>query len=148
MSAHPSAANELTIARPLDEVFAFFSNPLENDTRWRPGLVKITHESGQGVGARYAQQMKGPGGAPIKTVTEITALDPPHRIEFATVKGFIEPRGRFLFTEVDGGTRVRFELEAELGGLKGLMMGSMVGKTMASEVGNLSKAKELLERGN
>lgn len=147
MSAHPSAANDVTIARPVAEVFAFFANP-ENDPRWRPGLVKITHESGEGVGARYAQQMKGPGGASIKTETEVVGLDPLQRIEFTTVKGFVQPRGRFLFRETDGGTNVRFELEAELGGLKGLLMGSMVEKTMASEVGNLTRAKEVLEREN
>jgi uncharacterized membrane protein len=143
----PAAANDITIARPVEQVFAFFANP-ENDTKWRPGLVKITHLSGEGVGARYAQQMKGPGGAPIKAETEVTALDPLRRIEFITVKGFVQPRGRFLFSEADGGTNVRFELEAELGGLKGLLMGAMVQKTMASEVGRLATAKELLERGD
>jgi uncharacterized protein YndB with AHSA1/START domain len=147
MSNHPSAVNEVVIASPVDQVFALFSNP-ENDTRWRPGLIKITHESGQGVGARYAQQMKGPGGAPIKAEIEVVTLDPLTRIEFMTVKGFVRPRGRFQFREVDGGTSVRFELEAELGALKGLLMGSMVQKTMESEVGNLTRAKELLERGS
>ena len=146
MSARPSAANEVTIARPLDEVFAFFADP-ENDPRWRPGLVKITHLSGDGVGARYAQQLKGPGGAPIKAETEVTALDPPTRIEFATVKGFVQPRGRFTFAEAADGTTVRFELDAELGGVKGLLLGSSVQKTMVSEVGNLARAKDLLERG-
>jgi uncharacterized membrane protein len=145
VSAHPSAANEITIARPIDEVFAFFADP-ENDPRWRPGLVKITRLSGEGVGAHYEQHMKGPGGMPIKAETEVVAVDPLRRIEFATVKGFIQPRGRFLFNEADGGTTVRFELEAELGGLKGRMMGSSVQKTMTSEVGNLTRAKELLEQ--
>lgn len=147
MSTHASAANDVTIARPVDQVYAFFANP-ENDTRWRPGLVKITHEGGQGVGARYAQQMKGPGGASIKTETEVVVLDPLQRIEFTTVKGMVRPRGRFLFREADGGTNVRFELEAQLGFLKGLMMGSMVKKTMAAEVENLARAKEVLERGD
>ena len=147
MSTHPSAANEVTIARPVDQVFALFSNP-ENDTRWRPGLVKITHESGQGVGARYAQQLKGPGGFPIKADIEVVALDPLRRIEFMTVKGPVRPQGRFLFREADGETNVRFELEAQLGVLKGLLMGPMVQKTMASEVGHLTRAKEVLEREN
>src|SRR5262249_24471486 len=127
--------------------YAFFANP-ENDPKWRPGLVKITHESGEGVGARYLQQMKGPGGAPIKATTEVVVLDPLRRIEFKTVQGFVQPRGRFLFREADGGTSVRFELEAQLGGLKGLMMGSSVRKSMESEVGNLTRAKELIESGS
>lgn len=145
MGTRPSAANDITIGKPVDQVFAFFANP-ENDTRWRPGLVKITHERGEGVGARYAQQLKGPGGASIKTETEVVAIEPPRRIEFMTVKGFVRPRGRFLFHEAAGGTTVRFELEADLGVLKGLLMGSMVKKTMESEVGNLARAKEVLER--
>lgn len=147
MSTDLSATNDVTIARPIDQVFAFFSNP-ENDTQWRPGLIKVTPESGEGVGARYVQQMKGPGGASIKTTTEVVAVDPPTRIEFTTVKGFVQPRGRFLFSEADGGTNVRFELETHLGGLKGLLMGSMVKKTLASEVGNLTRAKDVLEGGN
>ena len=145
MSKHPSAANEITIARPVDQVFAFFANP-ENDPQWRPGLVKITHLSGEGVGARYEQQMKGPAGMPIKAETEVVTVDPPRTIEFVTVKGFVQPRGRFSFSEADGGTNVRFELEAELGGVKGLLMGSSMEKTMTSEVGNLTRAKDVLER--
>ena len=145
MSSRPSAANDVTIAKPVDQVFAFFANP-ENDTRWRPGLVKITHERGEGVGARYAQELRGPGGSSIKAETEVVALDPPRYIEFTTVKGFIRPRGRFLFEEAAGGTTVRFELEADLGVVKGLLMGPMVKKTMESEVGNLARAKEVLER--
>ncbi len=148
MNTHPSAANEVTIARPVDQVFAFFSNPEENDTRWRPGLVKITRESGEGVGARYAQKLRGPGGSSVAATVEIVARDAPRRIEFVTVKGFVQPRGVFLFHEADGGTTVRFELEAELGALKGLLMGSMVEKTMKSEVGNLTRAKDVLEREN
>ena len=65
-----------------------------------------------------------------------------------TVSGPVRPRGRFLFREAAGGTNVRFELEAQLGVLKGLLMGPMVKKTMASEVGHLTRAKEVLERGN
>ncbi|SRR6266498_1298578 len=147
MSTHPSAANEVTIARPVDQVFAFFSNP-ENDMRWRSGVVKITHESGQGVGARYAQQLKGPGGFPIKANIEVVTLDPLRRIEFRTVNGPVRPQGRFLFREADGGTNVRFELEVQLGVLKGLLMGPMVKKSMASEVEHLTRAKEVLEREN
>ena len=148
MNAHPSATNEVTIARPVDQVFAFFANPEENDTRWRPGLIKIARESGDGVGARYAQKLKGPAGSSVGATVEIVALDPPRSIEFTTVKGFIQPRGRFEFHEATGGTTVRFELEAELTGLKGLLMGAMVEKTMESEVGNLTRAKAVLERDN
>jgi len=95
---------------------------------------------------RATRSRKGPGGAPIKAKIEIVALDPPRLIEFKTVEGFVQPRGSFVFREADGGTNVRFELEAELGALKGLLMGRTMQKTMESEVGNLTRAKEILER--
>lgn len=141
-----AGVNEVTIARPVEEVFAFFANP-ENDPQWRCGVVKMEHASGAGVGARYRQLVKGPGGRSIEADIEIIALDPSDRIEFVTIKGPVRPRGRYQLTDSDGGTRVRFELEAELTGLKRLVMAPMVRKTMSSEVGQLTRAKELLERG-
>jgi hypothetical protein len=56
----------------------------------------------------------------------------------------VRPRGRYLFTPADNGTRVRFELEAEVGGLKRLLA-PMVQKTMNAEVGHLDRLTEVLE---
>jgi hypothetical protein len=44
-----------------------------------------------------------------------------------------------------GGTTVTFRLDADLSGLKGLVMGGMASKTMATEVRALDKAKAVLE---
>jgi hypothetical protein len=41
---------------------------------------------------------------------------------------------------------VTFTLDAELSGLKKLVMGGMVSKTMATEVRALDKAKDVVER--
>jgi hypothetical protein len=45
----------------------------------------------------------------------------------------------------EGGTEITFTLEADLGGLKRILMGKPVQKSMDGEMANLDKAKALLE---
>ena len=139
----PSAANEIVIDRPPDEVFAFLADPA-NDTKWRPGVLDMKRVSGEGVGARHAQGVRGPGGRRIDADIEITEYEPPRALAFQTVTGPVRPRGRYELAPAAGGTRVRFSLEAEVGGLKRLMA-PMVQKTMDAEVGNLERLKQALE---
>jgi hypothetical protein len=101
--------------------------------------------SGSGVGARYAQGVKGPGGRRSPADIEITELTPGESIAFQTLTGPVRPRGRYVLATGDGGTRVRFELEAEVQGLKRLMA-PMVKKTMDSEVGQLDQLKRVIEQ--
>jgi len=79
-----------------------------------------------------------------RRTSKITELEPASAIAFQTITGPVRPRGRYLLAPADGGTRVRFELEAKLGGLKRLMA-PMVQKTMNAEVGHLDRLKEVLE---
>jgi carbon monoxide dehydrogenase subunit G len=137
------AVNELMINRPPDEVFDFFSDH-ENDKLWRPGVIEMRKLSGDGVGARYAQSVKGPGGRSIRAGIEVTEFDKPRRLAFRTVEGPVRPTGSYSLEQTGEGTRVRFELSAKLGGLKRLMKGP-VEKTMRSEVAQLESAKQVLE---
>jgi uncharacterized membrane protein len=139
----PTASNDIRIERDSDEVFAFLADP-ENDPRWRRGVLDMKHLTGNGVGARYAQGVKGPGGRRIAADIEITELTPGKTIAFHTVAGPIRPRGRYAIAAADGGTHVRFELEAELHGFKRLMA-PMVQKTMNDEVGQLARLKDVIE---
>jgi len=50
----PSAEHQVTIARPVGEVFAYVADGL-NAPSWRPGVLDIAHVSGTGVGAVYKQ---------------------------------------------------------------------------------------------
>lgn len=139
----PSAAKEIVIERPIDVVFGFLANP-ENDRQWRTGVIDLKRISGSGLGARYAQGVKGPGGKRIPADIEITEFEPGHRIAFQTVMGPVRPRGRYVLTPAEDWTRLRFELEAELSGLKRLMA-PMVQKTMNNEVDQLDSLKHVLE---
>ncbi|HVB26720.1 MAG TPA: SRPBCC family protein [Mycobacteriales bacterium] len=78
---------------------------------------------------------------------EITVYDPGHHLEFQTLAGPVRPHGRYEFTSVDGSTRVAFALDAPVAGLRGLLMGSMVQRTMDAEVYALDRLKAVLERG-
>jgi carbon monoxide dehydrogenase subunit G len=140
----PSAENTVTIARPRDAVFAFLSNT-ENDSRWRPGVLDIKRTSGEGVGSKYAQGVKGPFGRRIAADLEITDYRPNEVIAFRTVSGPVRPDGRYELSDAGEGTRVRFVLDAELTGAKKLMS-PMVAKSMRSEVGALDNLKRELER--
>jgi uncharacterized protein YndB with AHSA1/START domain len=139
----PRASSEIVIERPREDVFAFLANP-ENDPQWRSGVLDLKRVSGSGVGARYTQGVKGPGGRRIPADIEITELTPGEAIAFRTTAGFVRPRGRYALAATDGGTRVRFELEADLKGVKRLLA-PMVQKTMNNEVGQLESLKHVIE---
>jgi uncharacterized protein YndB with AHSA1/START domain len=140
----PSASSEIVIERPRDEVFAFLADP-ENDLQWRSGVLDLEHVSGSGVGARYAQGVKGPRGRRIPADIEITEVRRGELIAFQTLTGPVRPRGRYVLVTVDTGTRVRFELSADVKGVKRLMT-PIVQKTMNTEVGQLERLKSAVEQ--
>jgi uncharacterized membrane protein len=140
----PGARHEVTIGRPATEVFAFVADGL-NGPRWRSGILDIAHVSGSGVGATYKQGVKGPGGRRVDADYEITAYEPNTRLAFKTIAGPVRPTGDYLFTEVDGGTRLAFALQADLSGFKKLLMSGAVQKTMESEAAATERLKTVLE---
>jgi carbon monoxide dehydrogenase subunit G len=139
-----SAEREIVIDRPVEEVYGFLANA-ENDPQWRPGVLDISRASGEGVGAVYRQGVKGPMGRRISADVETTELVLNELIAFRTRTGPVRPTGRYELSRADGGTRVRFRLDADLTGAKKLLMGRMVEKTMRSEVDALENLKRVLE---
>ncbi|HXH95778.1 MAG TPA: SRPBCC family protein [Gaiellaceae bacterium] len=140
----PEASSEIDIDRPQSEVFGFLANA-ENDIKWRPGVIEIKRLSGVGVGAQFAQTVKGPGGRAIAADIAITDHQPDELIGFRATSGPVRPVGRYLLSPVGPGTRVRFELKAELSGLKKLIMAGAVQKTMDREMAALANLKRVLE---
>lgn len=141
----PSAERTVTINRPVDEVFRF----LADGTRaphWRSGVLDVAHVSGEGVGARYSQGVKGPGGRRIPADYEITAFEPDRKIGFRATAGPVRPEGSFTFEGMGTGTILTFALSAELSGWKRLLMSGAVQSTMQAEMAALDTLKDLLER--
>ncbi len=140
----PRATNSVTIARPVDAVLAFVADG-ETGPRWRGDGIEVHRLSGEGVGTRYAQRVPGPMGRKVAADYEVTVYEPDRRIEFQTVAGPVRPHGRFDFEPVESGTRVTFTIDAELGGLRGLLMGGMVQRSMDAGVASLERLKRVLE---
>jgi len=139
-----AASHAITINRPIDEVFAFVADGT-TAPRWRPGVLDVALESGSGVGARYRQGVRGPGGRRIAADYEITAFEPARRLAFMATAGPVRPTGEYRFEATPEGTRVTFSLAATLGGLRGLLMGRAIQSTMDAEVGSLARLKTVLE---
>jgi uncharacterized protein YndB with AHSA1/START domain len=140
----PSAQHQVTIDRPVSEVFSFVADG-ETATRWRPGVIDIAHVSGTGAGAVYRQGVKGPGGRRIAADYEVTAYEPDRRLAFRAIAGPVRPTGEYRFQASNGATTVTFALEATLGGWKKLLMSRAVQTTMDAEVRNLDRLKAILE---
>lgn len=140
----PSAEHSVSILRPIGEVFAFVADG-ESAKRWRPGVLDVQHQSGEGLGAIYRQGVKGPGGRRIAADYEVTAFEPDRRIAFRAIAGPVRPTGEYRFSPEGEGTRVSLALEATLAGWKRLVMGRAVQSTMDAEVHNLDTLKSLLE---
>jgi uncharacterized protein YndB with AHSA1/START domain len=141
----PDAERTITINQPLAEVFAFVADG-RNAKHWRSGVLDVDLVSGQGLGARYSQGVKGPGGRRIPADYEITAFEPNQKIAFRAIAGPVRPEGSFTFEGIGTGTVLTFELHAALSGWKRLVMGGAVQSTMNAEMGALDRLRDLLER--
>jgi len=141
----PQASHTVTIRRPVEEVFAFVADG-EKGAQWRPGVLDIKRISGDGVGTRYAQGVKGPMNRRIAADYEITVLEPNRRLDFQTITGPARPHGRYDFVAVAGGMQLTFALDAQLRGMWKFILGGAVQSTMDTEVKNLDNLKRILEQ--
>src|SRR6185503_8631006 len=141
----PSAERTITINRPVDEVFRLVADGTKAPL-WRWGVLDVALVSGEGLGARYSQGVRGPGGRRIPADYEITAFEPNAKIGFRATAGPVRPEGSFTFESMGTGTILTFALNAELSGLKRLLMGGAVQSTINAEMAALDQLKDLLER--
>lgn len=139
----PSAQRSVVIDRPVDQVFAFFTDP-SNELKWRPHLKEVTAQGPIGVGSRVHQVVKGPGRG-IPADIEVTAFEQSSRYGFRVVAGPVRPVGEFTFAAGEGGTTVSLSLAAELTGLKKLVMSRAVQRSMDAEMNALDRAKAVIE---
>jgi uncharacterized protein YndB with AHSA1/START domain len=140
----PDAERTIVIDRPVADVFAFIADGA-NAQQWRSGILELSKKSGDGVGAVYRQVVSGPGGRGIDADYEITEYQPPTHMAFRTIAGPVRPIGSYDIRSRDGKTELTFRLSAEIGGLKKLLMGGAVQKTMDAEMAGLDRLKQVLE---
>jgi uncharacterized membrane protein len=130
------AVRTVTVERPIAEVFAFLADGL-NEPKRRPGVTSITHVSGSGIGAVYAQTMKGPGGRSLRGDFQITRYDEPTRIDFEVIAGPARPTGSYVLRDAgSGSTEVTFTMDLKPRGFM-ILMTPMINKQVKVEVANL-----------
>jgi uncharacterized protein YndB with AHSA1/START domain len=138
------AEHTVTVSRPIAEVFAFLLDGT-NNPRWRPEVKAVSHVSGEGVGARYAQTMTGPGGRTIPGDYRLTVCDPPVRLEFEVTAGPARPTGSFALRELaPGTTEVTFVLDIALHGPL-IPLTPMISRLARAEVANLDNLPRALD---
>ena len=135
----------IEINRPLEEVFAFVSNP-ENMPRWSStgSEVKITSAGPIGVGTTYRSVVTILGRR-IEVEVEITEYEPNRSFAQKSKSGPFPVESRTTFERVDGGTRVNSTSVAEPGGFFKLaepLLVRMVKRQFEADFANL---KDLME---
>ncbi|NEM90808.1 SRPBCC family protein [Galbitalea soli] len=138
------AEHRTTVSKPIEEVFAFLADGL-NNPRWRPEVREISHVSGTGVGAVYAQTMTGPGGRAIAGDYRVTEYRAPTRLAFEVIAGPARPTG--VFTLVSTGpttTDVTFAIDLTPTGLMRLMS-RMIAAQVESEAANIARLPAALD---
>jgi hypothetical protein len=132
------AEHTVVVQRPIDEVFAFLADAL-NEPKWRPEVITIALVSGSGLGAVYAQTMKGPAGRSIAADFRITRFDSPTRMDFEVIAGPARPTGTYLLRDTgSGSTEVTFSMGLKPRGLM-VLMTPMITKVVKAEVKNLDR---------
>lgn len=130
------AEHSVTVHRPIGEVFAFLADGM-NEPKWRPEVITIRRVSGTGLGAVYAQTMKGPAGRKIAGDFRITRYDEPTRMDFEVIAGPARPTGTYILRDTgSGSTEVTFSMDLKPRGLM-MLMTPMLNRVVKAEVGNL-----------
>ena len=136
----------IVINRPLEEVFAFLSN-LENNLKWRSGMIKAEKISDGpiGVGTTYrlinslfGQQVEG----------EVVVIEYELNRKYVTVnKSGLQIKTQRMFEPVEGGTRVTFSVETELGGFFKLVEPLMARIGRRRLAADAAMVKDIIEAG-
>jgi hypothetical protein len=136
----------IVINRSLEEVFGFLSN-LENNLKWRSGMIeaKKTSAGPIGVGTTYRMVNNFFGR---RVVGEAVVTEYELNRKYATVnKSGLPIKTRRAFERVGGGTRVTFSVETKLGGIFRLvepLMASIGKRRLAADAATV---KKLIETG-
>jgi carbon monoxide dehydrogenase subunit G len=113
-----SMDSTVLIERPVEEVFGFVAD-LTNVASMDPSVksVQKTSQGPIGAGSTFRIRQRAPHLGKVRDASvRYTAVKSNRKIEFKARVGPNSPTARLTFKRVDGGTRVRFRAESNLGG--------------------------------
>jgi len=135
----------LVINRPIEEVFAFISNP-ENQPRWRATTLEISRTSSEPLGV--GSIVKGRFtflGRPFEGNLEIIALEPHRSYTARMVGGPFPLEARYTLEPAESGTRLTLVIEGQPGGFFKLAEPLVVSLAKRSYESDLHNLKDMLE---
>lgn len=135
----------IVINRPVEEVFAFLSNP-ENNPKWSSLTkeVQITSAGPIGMGTTY-RSVATFLGRRIESDVKFTEYEPNRSFAQKSTSGPVPVENRVTFERVEGGTQVTSHQVAEVGGFFKVaepLLVSMVKRQFEADLANL---KDLME---
>ena len=140
--------HSVVIERPVEEVFAFTTDP-NNESLWQSTSLE-TEQMTEGevdVGTTFRNTSKFLGRQ-IESTYEVTENDPPHKQCVRVTSGPLPGAGCYLYEPAEGGsTRFRQTFETEVGGFFRLaepLVARVVRRQMETDMATL---KDLLEAG-
>ncbi len=140
--------HSVVIDRPVEEVFAFATDP-NNDPLWQSTSLETeqTSEGPLDVGATLRNTSKFLGRR-IESTLEVTENEPPRKQCVRVTSGPIPGSGCYLFESADdGSTRFTQTFEAEVDGFFRLAE-PLVGRALRRQMqADMETLKDLLESG-
>jgi carbon monoxide dehydrogenase subunit G len=112
---------ELEVRRPLEEVFRFVGD-FANTERWDPGVAsaRALTEGPVRVGSRYELTVVF-NGRSLPMTYEVTAYDPPNRVELRGSGSAVRARDDIRFEARGEGTRILYLADLRLRGVLRLL---------------------------
>jgi len=133
------------VDRPLPEVFAFLSNPL-NLPKWQKMVASIEQispgEPTVGTKFKVAAELMG---RKIDGQMEITAFEPPSRVGFVNQAGPMRVEITVRLKPVCTGAKITLHADGNPAGVFALAEGILAGKLKSEMEANLARLKTVLE---
>jgi uncharacterized protein YndB with AHSA1/START domain len=109
-----------TVGREPERVFDYLVDPatLPDWQTTKTSVHQLT-PGPPGLGTRFREVTRPPGGKEFEQLTELTEFDRPRRVTVHIVEGPHPVDGTWTFEPLDGGTVVSFLAEGEMSGLLG-----------------------------
>jgi carbon monoxide dehydrogenase subunit G len=133
------------VDRPIEDVFAFLSNPL-NTPKWQTMVKSIEQvvPGAVGIGAKFNAHAEVMGHT-MEGLMEVTTYEPPTRFGFTNKAGPMEMAVAFALKPVGTGTKITLNIQGNPGGIFKLAEGPMTHQIKAQMEANLAKLKSVLE---
>jgi len=136
------AHGETTVARPIDEVFGYLSNPC-NEPHWLPGArtVEKTSQGPIGLGSTFVGHYARAGRVEL----ELHEFERPHRVTFRARSRIVDFDDRVELSETDGSTRLKATMTAEPRGVMRLLSPLMARTMQRQFAANWDHLRRALE---